>query len=128
MSESNVQIARRGYEAVMRGDFEAVREFLDPAVRWHAGGPDSQGACRNRREALEYMRRARQRRPIAELVDVVDAGDKVVVVLRSRGSDDDEPVLSANVTTFRDGKATEMVHYPSADDAFAAVGINAPSS
>jgi hypothetical protein len=30
--------------------------------------------------------------------------------------------LVANVTTFREGKVIEMVHYPNANDALAAVG------
>lgn len=36
MSESNVELARRGFEAVAQGDFDALREILDPG--------DSEGA------------------------------------------------------------------------------------
>jgi ketosteroid isomerase-like protein len=69
------------------------------------------------------MRRARSRRRIGELIDVVDAGDQVVVIMRA-SSDDGEPVaLSANLTTFRDGRAIEMVHYPDPEDALAAAGV-----
>jgi ketosteroid isomerase-like protein len=123
VSESNVELARRGYEAVVRGDLETVKEFLDPNVRWHGGDPTFEGACRNRQEAIEYMRAARLRRGIAELVDVVDAGEKVVLILRPPGEDGEQPTLTANLTTFRDGKAVEMVHYDSADEALAAAGV-----
>ena len=34
-----------------------------------------------------------------------------------------EANLTANLTTFRDGKAVEKVHYPSVGDALAAVGL-----
>lgn len=34
-----------------------------------------------------------------------------------------QAALSANLTTFRDGKAIEMVHYPNPDDALAAAGV-----
>jgi ketosteroid isomerase-like protein len=122
MIESNVELARRGYEAVVRGDFETVREFLDPDVKWHAGDPASAFACQNRTQALEWMRGARRRGPIGELVEVIDAGEKVVVIMRRTG-DDDGPELIANLTTFRDGKAIEMVHYPNPDDARAAAGV-----
>src|SRR5947209_6607676 len=100
VTESNAEIARRGYEAVLRGDLEAVAEFLAPDVRWHGGDPNADGACRNRGEALEFMSRAAGRRPLAELVDIIEAGDKVVVILRPRSSGKGRPRLTANVTTF----------------------------
>ena len=124
MSESNVDLARRGYEAVVRGDLEAVRELLDPDVKWHGGDPTAEYACRNREQAIAFMRQNWMRRgaPPGELVDVLDAGDKVVVIMRRTG-EDGEPELVANLTTFRDGKVVEMVHYPNPDDARAAAGL-----
>lgn len=71
---TNVEIARRGYEAALAGDLETVRGFLAPVII----------------------------RPIAD------------------GGEPGEP--SANLTTFRDGKAIEMVHYPDPADALAAIG------
>jgi len=121
VSESNVELARRGYEAVRRGDLDAVHEFLDPDVKWHAGDPTAEFACHNRKQALDWMRGARERGPIGELVEVIGAGDKVVVIMRRTG-EDGQSELIANLTTFRDGKAVEMVHYPNPDDARAAAG------
>jgi ketosteroid isomerase-like protein len=123
VAAGNVELARRGYEAVLRGDFETVREFLDPDVKWHGGDPSAAGACRNRDEALEFMRRARSRLHLAQLVELVDAGEKVVVIMRSEPRAGAGDTLSANLTTFRDGKAIEMVHYPNPADALAAAGI-----
>jgi ketosteroid isomerase-like protein len=119
MSESNAQIARRGFDAMLCGDLKVIAEMLDPDVKWHGGDPSS--GCQNRAETLEFMRNALARRgPDIELVDVIDAGDKVVVIMRPQGSGDqrDEPV--ANVTTFRDGKVVEMVAYPDPEEALAA--------
>lgn len=116
MSSSNVEIARRGFEAVMRGDLDAIEELFDPEVRWHGGDPSAEGACCNREQALAFMRRARSRNPMGDLVDVIDADDRVVVVIRpARGAD-----LRANLTTFRDGKVIEMVAYATPEDALAA--------
>ncbi len=123
MSETNVELARRGYAAALRGDLDAMREFLDPDVKWHAGDPSAAGACRNREQAIEFMRRARGRRGIGELVDIIDAGDRVVVIMRPVSDSDETADLSANVTTFRHGKAIEMVHYPDPEDALAATGV-----
>jgi hypothetical protein len=67
------------------------------------------------------MARAGQNRRIGELVDVKAAGDKVAVIIRPRASKGPAPGLVANLTTVRDGKAVEMVHYASADDALAAL-------
>jgi ketosteroid isomerase-like protein len=69
------------------------------------------------------MRRALGRRGVGELVDVVGAGDKVVVIIRPPGEDGEQEAPSANLTTFRDGRAIEMVHYPNPDDALAAAGV-----
>jgi ketosteroid isomerase-like protein len=123
MTESNAEIARRGFQAALSGDVDAIREFLDPDVQWHAGDPSAPGACTNREQALEFMRRARSRRRLGELVDVLDAGDKVVVIMRPPSENGEPTALSANLTTFRNGKAIEMVHYPNPEDALAAAGL-----
>ena len=120
MSQELVELARRGYEAARRGDFDTLREFLDPDVKWHGGDP-SEG-CQNRGQALEWMRRARGRASIGELVELIDAGDKVVVVMRRTGEDGGTELV-ANLTTFREGRAVEMVHYPDPDAARAAAGV-----
>ena len=124
MTESNVELARRGFAAVVRGDFAAIGELLDPEVKWHGGDPTAIGSCQNRDQALRFMRRAESMRSGGfELVDVVDAGDKVVVILRPppEGAEPAAPV--ANLTTFRNGKVVEMVHYPSPQAALAAAGV-----
>lgn len=123
MAVSNVELARRGYEALVRGDMDAVREFLDPDVKWHAGDTTAQGTCQNREQALQWMRAARLRGRVGELVDVIDAGDRVVVIMRPEGGDGRRDGRAANVTTFRDARAIEIVHYPDPQDALAAAGL-----
>jgi ketosteroid isomerase-like protein len=70
------------------------------------------------------MRQALARRGSdIELVDIVDAGDKVVVIMRPQDPEDqgDEPPSPvANLTTFRDGKVVEMVAYPDPEEALEA--------
>jgi ketosteroid isomerase-like protein len=124
VADSHVKIARRGFEPALRGDVDAIAALLAPHVRWDGGDPTAPGSCRNRDEALAFMRRSEAiRGGRVELVDVIDApGDRVVVIMRPP-SDGDEPAAPvANVTTFRDGKVVEIVHYPDADDALAAAG------
>jgi ketosteroid isomerase-like protein len=125
VSASNVELARRGYESLLRGEFETIRELLDPEISWHGGDPSADGACRNREQAITFMERARRGgAPRARLVDVLDAGDRVVVVFDGTPGDRGGRRLSANVTTFRAGKVVEMVHYVSAADALTATGLS----
>ncbi|MBV8940913.1 MAG: nuclear transport factor 2 family protein [Solirubrobacterales bacterium] len=121
MSKSNVDLARHGYEAAARGDLDAIAGLLDPDVKWHAGDPNAEYACRNREEALRFMHRAERRGP-GELLDVIDAGEKVVVIMR-RPDEADRSSTVANVATFRNGKVIEMVHYPDPGDALRAAGV-----
>jgi ketosteroid isomerase-like protein len=122
MTESNAELARRGFEAALRGDLDALGDLLAPDVKWHGGDPEAVGACRNRAQALEFMRRsAVVNGGRFELVDVIGAGDQVVVIVRRPCKGDEPAVAVANLTTFRDGKVIEMVHFPSVDDALAAV-------
>jgi len=119
MSERNVELARAGFEAASRGDFEVIGELLAEDVRWHGGDPDASGSCANREQALAFLRGRAARRPgpLPQLVDVIDAVDQVVVVMRLPTGEQ-----IANLTTFRDGKVVEMVHYPDPAAALAAVG------
>ena len=111
-AETNVERARRGYEAALHGDLDALRELLDPDVKWHGGDPSAPGACRNREQALAFVGRAVGSARLGELVDVRGAGDTVVVMLRRRSAGTTPGALVANLTTFRDGRVVEMVRYP----------------
>src|SRR3954469_13389083 len=121
MAESTVQLVRRGFDAALRGDLEAIGALLDPDVSWHGGDPSAPGACHNRRQALAFMRGSDViRGGRVELVEVVAAGEQVVVILRppTDGPPPAPPV--ASVPTFRNAKVIELVHYANADDALAA--------
>jgi ketosteroid isomerase-like protein len=120
VAETNVDLVRRSFEAVLRGDLDLVGELLAPDVKWHGGDPSAPGACRNREQALAFMARARDQRGDVELVDVVGAGDKVVLIMGSRAPAAGQAWTAANLTTVRDGKIVEIVHYPDADAALAA--------
>lgn len=121
MSAELVEMARRGYEAVRRGDLDTMREMLDPDVKWYGAGASPDSGCQNRKQTLAWMSRP-ARGPIGEMVDVIDAGERVVVIMQRTG-EDGQPELVANLTTFRDGRVIEMVHYPDPDEARRAAGV-----
>src|SRR4051795_3704024 len=121
MAESTVQLVRRGFDAALRGDLEAIGALLDADVSWDGGDPSAPGACHNGRQALAFMRQSDViRGGRFELVDVVATGEKVVVIMRSPSDGHTPAPTVANVATFRDGKVIEMVHYANADDGLAA--------
>jgi ketosteroid isomerase-like protein len=105
VSAESVEAARRGFEAAMRGDLSAIEAVLDPDVKWHGGDPGS--GCQNRAETLQFIRQALDNGIRAELVDVIDAGDQVIVVLQPEGAEQPR----ANLTTFKNGKVVEMVAF-----------------
>jgi ketosteroid isomerase-like protein len=120
VSAANVEIARRGFEAVTRGDIESLREFLDPAVEWHGGDPSWPGACHSSDDVIEFIRAARDGGGIGKLVDVIDCGERVVVVMQPPSPPGTEAPTRANLTTFRDGRVVEMVAFESPEAALAA--------
>ena len=122
MSLSNAGLAREGYEAAFRGDLSRLEELLDPEVAWHGGDPAAPGACRNRRQALTFISRAIAAQRIGELVDVKEVGHRVLVVMRPRGGPAEQAGLTANITTFRNGRVVEIVHYATPEAARAAIG------
>jgi len=123
MAQSNAELARRGFEAALRGDLDTIADMLDAQVKWRGGDPTAEGSCQNRELALSFIS---QSQVIGggrvELVDIVAAADKVVVILHSLAAGDEPGRTVANLVTFPDGKVVEMVHYASADNAFAAAG------
>jgi ketosteroid isomerase-like protein len=124
---SHADTARAAFAAIARGDFDTLGELLDPEVKWH-GGNVADG-CQNRDQALAWIRGrdARDAGPLPELIDVVEAGDRLVVVMQPAPSDEDpEPRQTANFAIFRDGKVVEMVHYDDADAALSALGHQQP--
>jgi hypothetical protein len=103
-------------------DLTEVGGLLDEHVKWHAGDPMAEGACRNRWQALAFMRRPERGDP-GELIDVIDAGDRIVVILQPPPIDGVPPPMRAQNTTFRDGKVIEMAGYPTVETALTESGV-----
>jgi ketosteroid isomerase-like protein len=125
-SSPAVAFVRRGWAAFARGDVGAVAEILDPLVRWYpAEEPDAEGACHDRGEALAFISRAVADGVSADLLDVRDAGARVLLILhRHTPPDSDErPAPHAELVTVRDGAITEMVIYWTVEEALAAAGL-----
>ena len=134
MSEHNVKLARRGYQALMRGDVDAIHALLAPDVSWQGWDP-GEGDCHNRAEAMSMIKERLQERAIGELEQIIDIDDERVVVV-TRGNPDfaqrhaelglpeghDE---LASLVTIREGTVISMRDYKTKDEALAAAGEGA---
>ncbi|HUR86766.1 MAG TPA: nuclear transport factor 2 family protein [Solirubrobacteraceae bacterium] len=127
MTATAVEVVREAWSAFARGDLPAVTHALDPGVRWYpARDPEAAEGCQNREEALAFLRRAIADGTSADLVDVLDAGERVVLILhRHKQPDlDERPPPHGELVTVRDGRITEMLIYWTAADPLAAAGLS----
>ena len=126
MASGDVELLGRAWDAFARADVDAAVDALDPHVRWYgAGEPDGEGACHNREEAAAFIRRALADGLTAELLDIRDAGDRLVAIIHTHAPPEWERSLEPHgeLVTVRDGKVTEMVVYPTVEDALIAAGL-----
>jgi len=133
MSQDNVELVGRGFQAFERGDREAFRAMLHPEVVWHPAmellleqssyhGPEA--VCRLLFEEIPSVLEGFT----SELLGVQDlGGDAVLAVVKFKGR-----AVSAGVTVeqvfgqvfrARDGRGIEMRSYPSKAEALEAVGL-----
>ena len=130
MASGDVELLRSAWDAFARADVDAAVDALDPHVRWYAAGePDGEGGCHNREEAAAFIRRALADGLTAELLDIRDAGDRLVAVIHTHAPPewDRSPEPHGELVTIREGKVTEMVIYPTVEDALIAAGLAAGS-
>jgi ketosteroid isomerase-like protein len=132
MSDENVEVVRRAWEAWDRGDMGALFDFYDPDVEWdmtHSYVPDM-GLFHGHDGIREFFRewRAFFVEYHAEAEEFVDAGDSVIVRVRQAGrgrasSVDVEMPAYWQLYTLRDGRAVRVAIYREEGDARAAAGI-----
>jgi ketosteroid isomerase-like protein len=132
MSQENVEVVRRGFQAFADRGFDAMAEFWDPDIVWRAaeGAIDDVGEMHGQVAVRRYME---------DWIDTFDDYSVVVEELRDVG---DDRVLSiqrvkgraklsgvetvlryAVVSTVRDGKVVGAREYLSVEDALKAVGL-----
>jgi uncharacterized protein len=131
MSRENVEVVRRGIEALNRGDLDGALENLDPEVEWrmtaefvederHLG---REGVRRLYQTFVEMFEDYR-----FEARELIDADDKVVALIhqrgRGRGSGVEVDYRFAQVYTLRDRKVVLVESYSDEADASEAAGVH----
>jgi ketosteroid isomerase-like protein len=114
MSQENVELVRRAYDAWNAGNFDAASELLSPEMEWQMPP--------NLPESDTW-------RSKAEVQDLIDAGDRVVALVRFRGRSAVTELelqgvsVDAAVWTVRDGKLAKVEMYGGTEAALEAVGL-----
>jgi ketosteroid isomerase-like protein len=121
MTESNVELIRKGYESFNRRDIPAVLELLDEHVDWHE--PDwviaSVGGTKHGREqvAREVFQTAAENWDgfVIEPREFLTTGDTVIAEgafkVQPKGGGTWLTVPFAHVWKFRDGRAVSLHAY-----------------
>jgi ketosteroid isomerase-like protein len=131
MSHENVEIARQGYEHFLASG-DLLEEIFTPDyvldMSTFRGWPERQhyhGVEGFRAFLADWLEPWDDFE--LEVEEYHDAGDKVVTVLRQRGSSRAGGVSVdmhfAHVITFRDGKQARIQMYANRDEAFEAAGL-----
>ena len=137
MSQENVEVVRRVYEAAARRDRATVFSLYDPDVEWDGtrsrwsevstGKPHFHGHEDLQRFFRQYYEMWESFED--DLQELIDAGDQVVSVVTSRGRGrasgvDVEWPGNVGVWTIRNGKVVRVVWFSTRGEALEAVGLS----
>ena len=131
MPEESVHVVRNAYEALRRGDLEAVAALIDPEIYWQGAGQAPEGQderdwdCRDRDEALEVLRWRLECGEIGKIEEMVSVGDAVLLCSSLPAgmevtADGQTPARIFQVVKVRDGKIVRVEDHLTRDDALAA--------
>ena len=135
MSQANVEIVRRLFDAAARRDTDTVFDIYDPYIVWDASrterGAITGKVVQGREGLLKWLREWYDPWETVDdiLEELIDAGQqRVVSVMVQRGRGRVSRVEVENrlgtVWTVQDGKVIRAVWFPSREDALEAVGLS----
>jgi ketosteroid isomerase-like protein len=129
VSQENVEIVRRAFDAWNTGKMDALRELLDPAIvihppeDWPEPGPYvGVDATMRQWQQLRDVWAADELEPVGELVHLAD---RVLVETRWRtaGSGPQANIEMTLVYTLRDGRASRVDYFWHRHEALKALGL-----
>ena len=131
MSEENVEVVRRAFDAYHREGLDGMLRYLDPEIEWTTTGAFL--------EAATYRGHEGVRRYLGAMIDefddlrntpeeFIDAGEQVVVTTRAsgRGRLSGAPVElpMAAVSLVKDGRIIRIRNYREKAEALKAAGLS----
>lgn len=130
MSERNLQIARRAYEAFNLDGVDAILEFLDPQIEWRTWerfgrGPRVYHGHEGVRQVMQSIFYDNFDDFSVEPLEFIDAGVAVVVLVelsgKAKGTGEETRFELAQVWTSRGELAARLDVYSSREAALAAL-------
>jgi ketosteroid isomerase-like protein len=127
MSQENVDVVRRGFEAYARGDLPTALAGFDPEIAW---SPVEESSFQGIGAVRSYLARWEDVWEDYEMQaeEYLDAGDRVVVALhfrgRGKGSGVETEARSFQVYTVRNGKTVSVLEYLNRAEALEAAGLD----
>ena len=134
MSQENVELQRRAFDAYNRRDVDGLLETLAPEVEWYSALMVSLGGKAAVFRGHEGIRELfRQLDEVldkwhAEFPEIQDLGDRTVAIGhirtcgRGSGAETESPI--ASVTDYENGKATRVRTYLDPKEALEAAGLS----
>ena len=130
MSQENVEIVRRVYDAASQGDWDAGLRNTHPdfEVTFQEGPQAGTHRGREEIEAVLSDLTAGFDAWIAEPLEFFESGDQVVVVVKNRlrpkgGTGGEFEYRNGHLWTIRDGAILSLVGYPNSEEALEAAGL-----
>ena len=130
MSQENVEIVRRMWDAFLDADFATAFAFSDPDIEWDGTNlPDGQ-IGRGSAAVMDHIRRWADQWDewTVEVERIIDAGDeRVVVLIRERGRSKSGVEMDehhAELYTLRDGLVVRRQGFSDPNEALEAVGLS----
>lgn len=134
MSQENVEIVRRVYDAAARRDAATVLAFYDPEVEWdfsqHAyAALMGRGVYRGHEGLQRWWREWHEAWEESQdnCDELLDAGEQVISVVTTRGrgraSGVEVELHMAGVWTLREGKVVRVAWFPTLAEAMEAAGL-----
>jgi ketosteroid isomerase-like protein len=131
MSQENVEIVRKSLEA-LNPDLDAAAGFWDPEIDWRAieGAPDDVGVFTGHAAMRDYYEQWFETFPElrAEIEDIVDAGEQVVVALhvigKMEGSEAEIDMRLGIVCTVRNRLIVRGREYTTLEEALETAGLS----
>jgi ketosteroid isomerase-like protein len=131
MSQENVAVARRAYDAFERDGLDGLLRYLHPEIEWTTTGTFIEaGTYRGHEEVRRYLGSMLDEFEDSrnEPQELIDAGDQVVVSARltGRGKRSGAPVelTLTSVAAVRDGMFVRVRNYSTKAEALEAVGLS----
>jgi ketosteroid isomerase-like protein len=130
MSQENVGIVRRVYDAANRNDWNAAFRDAHPDFELTAQRGPNAGTHRGREKVIAILldQRAAFDAWIMEPLELLESWDQVVAIVKSRlrpkDSSGELEIRNRHIRTIRDERGLSMVGFPSPEEALEAAGLS----